>query len=104
MAGDVNLFLNHPDDRRTAELEASNCCDAALQGAAEGLMQRRTLHWKSSGLVPLHVALAIHAAPSVIALQIMIAEPACRGKGLAKEAVAIMIVWAAESLVGMQTC
>ena len=74
MAGDVNLFFNEPDDKSVAEIEV------------------RSASHNGRGDRP------ADSHPPPPPAQIMIAEPRSRRRGLAQEALRLMMAYAAESL------
>ena len=75
MCGDVNLFVNDPEEKHSAEIEV--CVHIRL---------------------PLHSRQLCQLSAAVL-LQIMVAEHASRGRGLAQEALTLMMAYAYHHLV-----
>lgn len=93
MCGDVNLYLNDLDDRCTAEIEVSLLTTSPrlhLGPCEASSMSAPRVH---------HCAIKKCTMISSCLWQIMVAEAGSRRKGIAKEALCIMMLYGMEQLV-----
>lgn len=99
MAGDVNLFLNDHEDRGAAEIEVSlplTCPHlASWQIAGQSQQLVAELFVVCKPCCP-----GCNQLDFLVAVQVMIANPLSRRKGLAYEALILFMLYAITSLVG----
>lgn len=94
MCGDVNLYLNDVDDHAKAEIEVQ----MSQFYLAAGVLPCLTEHMLNSSALQ-HVD--IICSQFVCLLQIMVAEPGSRRRGIAREALLIMMLYGMEELVSL---